>query len=131
MAKLGFGRKRNPYPRHPGYLVPVETEEVREELPLASESERIASLVRILGASVNVDILRVLMEARRREPDGGWLYLSEISEALGENPGTVGAAIQKLTPLLEEKRERGRRYFRSRVTDFEIHLSHFPQRTLL
>ncbi len=123
--------KRNPYPPHLGYLVPVETEEVREELDLASEPDRIASLVRILGASVNVEILRTLMEARRQDPDGGWLYLSEISEALGENPGTVGAAIQKLTPLLEEKREKGRRYFRSRVTDLEIHLCHYPQRTLL
>jgi hypothetical protein len=76
--------------------------------------------VRILGASVNAKIADVLVEARRKDPDGGWLFLSQIAVEVSEKPGTVGLAIQKLLPLLEEKREKGRRWFRSRYTDLRL-----------
>ena len=85
---------------------------------LSKEPDELAQLVRILGASVNVAILRELARARRRGE--GWMYLSEIAEALGEAPGTVSAAIQKLTPLVDEKREKGLRYFRSRITELRV-----------
>lgn len=101
------------------------------DLTLSDDSERIDQIVRILGASVNIDILRYLMEARRREGDEGWRYLSEIAEALDEAPGTVGAAVQKLHPLLEERREKGRRYFRSRVGDLRIHMEIQPRDDIL
>lgn len=85
---------------------------------LSREPEDLHRLVRILGASVNVAILRELAKARRR--GDGWMYLSEIAEAIGEAPGTVSIAIQKLMPLLEERREKGLRYFRSAVTELRI-----------
>lgn len=56
-------------------------------------------------------------------PDGpGWMYLSEVADAVGEAPGTVGSSLQKLLPLLEEQRVKGRRFFRSRVVRLEIHV---------
>jgi len=85
---------------------------------LRRDAVEIARIVRILDASVNIEILRTLAEARRRGE--GWMYLSQIAEKIGEAPGTVGGAIEKLTPLLEEKREKGLRYFRSVVTDVHI-----------
>ena len=78
------------------------------------------TVVRCLAASVNLRMMHVLMERRRSEPADGWLFLSEIAEALDEKPGTVGLAVQKLLPLLEEKREKGRRYFRSRYVGLEM-----------
>jgi DNA-binding transcriptional ArsR family regulator len=85
---------------------------------LREDPDELARLVRILDASVNVQILRVLAQARRR--GDGWLYLSQIAARIGEAPGTVGAAIQKLSPLVEEKREKGLRYFRAAVVDVTI-----------
>lgn len=86
---------------------------VREEVTL--KDPRLEQTVRILAASVNVRILHHLVEARRKEPEEGWRFLSEIAAALGEAPGTVSLAIQKLLPLLQEEREKGKRYFRARV----------------
>lgn len=85
---------------------------------LRRDAVELARIVRILDASVNVEILRTLTQARRRGE--GWLYLSQIAERIGEAPGTVGGAIEKLSPLLEEKREKGLRYFRAAVTDVRI-----------
>lgn len=85
---------------------------------LTRDPDEVEALVRMLGASVNVRILRELSRARRR--GDGWMYLSQIAAALGEAPGTVGVAIQKLTPLLEERRLKGLRYFRSRVVELRI-----------
>lgn len=93
--------------------------------------EQIERFVRILSASVNVAILRALMEERNRRNSEGWLFLSEIAERIQEKPGTVGMAIQKLMPLLEEKREKGKRYFRSRIRDFEVRVDHAPVDDLL
>lgn len=90
------------------------------DLTLSRDAGEIASLVRILGASVNVRILQTLMEERRG--GGGWLFLSEIAQRIGEKPGTVGLAIQKLLPLLEEKREKGRRYFRAQHRELVLRL---------
>lgn len=104
------------------------------ELHLVDDAERIQRLVRILGASVNVEILQLLVRARLHGDgrDGeGWLFLSEIADALDQTPGTVGAAIQKLMPLLEEDRERGRRYFRSRVGELVIRYTEHPAEGLL
>jgi DNA-binding transcriptional ArsR family regulator len=92
---------------------------------LRDEPDELARLVRILDASVNVEILRALAQARRR--GDGWLYLSQIAERIGQAPGTVGAAIEKLSPLLEEKRERGLRYFRTRFVDVTITLERPPR----
>lgn len=76
--------------------------------------------VRILGASVNAKIAEVLVEARKKDPASGWMFLSQIAADVNEKPGTVGLAIQKLLPLLEEKREKGRRWFRSNYTDLRL-----------
>lgn len=85
----------------------------REELSL--KDPRLEQTVRILAASVNTRILHHLVESRRKETAEGWRFLSEIAQAVGESPGTVSLAIQKLLPLLEERRHKGRRYFRARV----------------
>lgn len=86
---------------------------VREDLAL--KDPRFETTVRLLAASVNTRILHFLVEARRREPNAGWRFLSEIAQGVGESPGAVSPAIQKLLPLLEERREKGRRYFRARA----------------
>jgi hypothetical protein len=86
---------------------------VRDELRL--KDPRFEAYVRLLSASVNTRILGVLVDARSKEADKGWRFLSEIAAAVGEAPGTVSPAIQKLLPLLEERREKGRRYFRARA----------------
>ncbi len=89
----------------------------RRIVPLAEDPEGLHELVRVLAASVNVRIVGALARARRDNPIDGWMFLSEIAEAVGEKPGTVGIAVQKLLPILvEERRDKGRRYFRSRVT---------------
>jgi hypothetical protein len=85
---------------------------VREEIPL--KDPRLETHVRMLAASVNAKILHHLVEVRRRDTPEGWRFLSEVAEAVGESPGTVSLAIQKLLPLLEEKRSKGKRYFRAR-----------------
>lgn len=69
----------------------------------------------MLAASVNARLLHHLVEVRRKEPHGGWRFLSQIAQGVSESPGTVSLAIQKLLPLLEEKREKGKRYFRARA----------------
>ncbi|MBI4392605.1 MAG: hypothetical protein HY556_02250 [Euryarchaeota archaeon] len=88
------------------------------DLTLTKDPEEIERIVRLLAASVNVKILSVLNEERRKGE--GWLFLSEIADRTSEKPGTIGLAIQKLLPLLEERREKGRRYFRSRIKEFRI-----------
>lgn len=85
---------------------------------LVKDPGELEKLARMLAASVNVAILRELARARRRGE--GWMYLSEIAAALGESPGTVSSGIQKLTPLVEEKREKGLRYFRAKLTDLRF-----------
>ncbi|HLE47632.1 MAG TPA: hypothetical protein VI818_04990 [Candidatus Thermoplasmatota archaeon] len=74
---------------------------------------RFEEYVRVLAASVNTRIYHFLAEARKKEPAEGWRFLSEIAEGIAESPGAVSPAIQKLLPLLEEKRVKGRRYFRA------------------
>lgn len=85
---------------------------------LTKDAEALARLVRMLSASVNVAILRELARARRKGE--GWMYLSQIAEAIDEAPGTVSVAIQKMMPLLEEKREKGLRYFRAGLVDLRV-----------
>ena len=85
---------------------------------LTLEPEEVRRLVYALDASVNVDILRELAKARRRGE--GWLYLSQIAQRIGEAPGTVSIAIGKLAPFVEEKREKGLRYFRATVTEVTL-----------
>lgn len=94
---------------------------VREEIPL--KDHRFEATVRVLAASVNVKIFQFLVEARREEPHDGWRFLSEIALGVEEAPGTVGVAIQKLLPLVEERRHKGRRYFRARA---RLHLVSEP-----
>lgn len=98
---------------------------------LVRNPDQVERFVRILSASVNVAILRALLEERKNRTTDGWLFLSEIAERIEEKPGTVGMAIQKLMPLLEEKREKGKRYFRSRIRDFELRVDHAPVEDLL
>jgi DNA-binding transcriptional ArsR family regulator len=91
----------------------------KDEWLLSREPEEVARLVRMLGASVNVAILRELARARRKGE--GWMYLSEIAERIGEAPGTVSIAVQKMMPLLvEERREKGLRYFRATLTELRL-----------
>jgi len=85
----------------------------REEL--LPKDPRFETTVRMLAASVNAKILHHLVEARRKDLAEGWRFLSEIAVAVGEAPGTVSLAIQKLLPLLEERRLKGKRYFRARA----------------
>ncbi len=86
---------------------------------------RLESTVRMLAASVNARVLAYLAKERRNEPADGWRFLSQIAEALDEKPGTVGMAVQKLMPVLEERREKGRRYFRSQVRRLELRIDRF------
>lgn len=85
---------------------------------LTRDPDEFARAARALGASVNVAILRELAGARRK--GDGWMYLSQIAEALGESPGTVGAGVQKLAPFVEEKREKGLRWFRARFVELRL-----------
>lgn len=85
---------------------------------LTLEPEKVRRLVYALDASVNVDILRELARARRKGE--GWLYLSQIAQRIGEAPGTVAVAVSKLGPFVEEKREKGLRYFRATVTEVAL-----------
>lgn len=85
----------------------------REEIHL--RDRRLEEVVRILAASANARILHYLVEIRRKDTDGGWRFLSQIAEGVSESPGTVSQAIQKLLPLLEEKRAKGKRYFRAKT----------------
>lgn len=103
----------------------------RREVALADDPETLARLVRILGASVNVAILRALEAERKNKVTDGWLFLSEIAERLGESPGTVVQAVEKLMPFLEERRERGRRYFRTRVRELRLAFTLDPAESLL
>lgn len=89
------------------------------EVSLPRDTDEVEGLVRILAASVAVRILTLLIEERRRGGEG-WLFLSEIADRLEEKPGTIGQAIQKLLPLLEERRIKGRRFFRSRLSGLTI-----------
>lgn len=85
---------------------------------LTKEPEELARIVRMLSASVNVAILRELVRARRR--GDGWMYLSEIALAIDEAPGTVAHGLAKLAPILDEKREKGLRYFRADFGDVRL-----------
>lgn len=87
---------------------------------LSKDADGLARVLRLMSASVNVAILRELARARRK--GDGWMYLSEIAEAIGEAPGTVGAGLTKLAPILEEKREKGLRYFRAPFTEVRLEL---------
>lgn len=91
-----------------------------EKLALTKDADELGALARALGASVNAAILRELVRARRRGE--GWMYLTQIAGAIGESPGSVSAGVQKLTPLVEEKREKGLRYFRSKYVDVRVEL---------
>lgn len=97
-----------------------------KEYTLSDAPEEIARLVWILDASVNVRILRALMEERRKGE--GWLFLSEVAKRIGEKPGTVGLAIQKLLPLLEERYEKGKRWFRTPYRELTLTLEEEPRR---
>lgn len=94
----------------------------RREVTGFGDAPRLEALVRALAASVNVRLLAALAAERRRSGDDAWVFLSDAAERLGEAPGTVSAAVGKLqvAGLVDEKREKGRRYFRSRVSDVEI-----------
>lgn len=50
---------------------------VQEEVAL--RERRFEEFVRVLAASANTRILHWLVEARRKEPDAGWRFLSEIA----------------------------------------------------
>ncbi|MBI2078556.1 MAG: hypothetical protein HYT80_09360 [Euryarchaeota archaeon] len=82
---------------------------------VSPRDRRFEEYVRVLAASVNTRILQFLVEARKKDPAEGWRFLSEIAGGIAESPGAVSPAIQKLLPLLEERREKGRRYFRARA----------------
>lgn len=91
-----------------------------KEYTLSAHREDIEHLVRILDASVNVRILKALMEERRKGE--GWVFLSDIAKRIDEKPGTVGLAIQKLLPLLEERYEKGKRWFRTPYVELTLTL---------
>lgn len=96
-----------------------------KDVHLTADPEEVARLVRILDASVNVRILKVLMEERRKGE--GWLFLSDIAKRIDEKPGTVGLAIQKLLPLCEEKYDKGKRWFRTPYRELTITVEEAPK----
>lgn len=101
-------------------------------LALPEDADKVERLSRLLAQSVNARVLALLMERRARgtpedddveRPEGqGWMFLSEIAGEVGEAPGTVGSSLQKLLPLLEERRVKGRRFFRSSVLSLAIEI---------
>lgn len=93
----------------------------RVELTLGNDRAALERLVRILDASVALAALHALAEERKSARDEGWVFLSDLAKRLDQAPGTVSAAVQKMVPtLLEEKYERGRRFFRARVTSVKL-----------
>ena len=93
----------------------------RREFTLTRDPEALARLVRILDASVNVEVLSALVTARKETRTGGWVFLSDLAKRVGQAPGTVSVAVQRMVPqLVEEKYDRGRRYFRARVSGVSI-----------
>lgn len=111
---------------HERYYWPVRIRApVGKEYTISGDTQDVERLVRILDASVNVRILKALMEERRKGE--GWLFLSEIAKRIGEKPGTVGLAIQKLLPLLEEKYEKGKRWFRTPYRELTLTLDEAPK----
>lgn len=87
---------------------------------LADDPGEVERLARLLAAAGASRILAALVEARRGDPEGGWMFLSQIAAEVGEAPGSAALAVQKLLPFLEEDRRKGKRWFRSRVRRLEI-----------
>ena len=85
---------------------------------LSREPDEIARHTRLLSASIAARILKLLIDARTATD--GWLFLSEIAQRLDEKPGTVGLAIARLDPYVEERREKGKRFFRARVREITL-----------
>ena len=85
---------------------------------LTLEPEEMGRLVHALSASVNVRILSELAKARRK--GDGWMYLSQIAGKVGEHAGTVSGGLGKLAPFIEERREKGLRYFRATLTELTL-----------
>lgn len=99
----------------------------RRELTLARDAASIERIIRVLGRSVNVAILSELLAARRDRESGGWVGLSDLAKRVDEAPGTVSVAVQRLLPMLvEEKYEKGRRYFRARMTGLSLVVEDAP-----
>ena len=108
------------------YMAQPIPDVVGKDYALTADPDEVAHIVRILDASVNVRILKTLMEERRKGE--GWLFLSEIAKRIDEKPGTVGLAIQKLLPLLEERYDKGKRWFRTPYTELTLSLEEEPKR---
>lgn len=104
----------------------------KRTLRMPEDAGEIERLCRLLSQSGNARVLAALMERREEgdpedddleRPDGdGWMFLTEIAKVLDEAPGTVGSSVQKLAPLIEERRVKGRRFVRSRVKELAIEI---------
>jgi len=93
-----------------------------ETASISTDAARVEAIVRALAASVNVRLLGLLAAARRASGEDAWVHLSQAAVDLGEAPGTIAAAVGRLllAGLVDEKREKGKRYFRARVTDVSV-----------
>lgn len=87
---------------------------------LSKDPEAVARTSRMLAGSTGIAILRELAKARRK--GDGWMYLSQIATAIGETPGTVAHGLSKVAPMLEERREKGLRYFRATFVDIKLEI---------
>ncbi|MGQ0535802.1 MAG: hypothetical protein ACT4PT_07000 [Methanobacteriota archaeon] len=87
---------------------------------LSKDVKELERLIELLASSISLRVLLCLAEERRRGE--GWLFLSEIAARIGEKTGTVGAAVARVAPFLEERRDKGRRYFRTKVRDVVLEI---------
>ena len=85
---------------------------------LSVESDDVERIARALSSSASIAVLRELVRARRK--GDGWLYLSQLAEKVGSSAGTTSVALLRLTDLVEEKREHGQRFVRSRFFDVVV-----------
>ena len=96
-----------------------------ETASISDDAERVEAIVRALAASINVRLIGLLAAERRSTGDDAWVHLSQAAVDLDEAPGTIAAAVGRLmlAGLVDEKRAKGKRYFRARVTDVSVTLS--------
>ncbi|HVM45508.1 MAG TPA: helix-turn-helix domain-containing protein, partial [Candidatus Thermoplasmatota archaeon] len=97
-----------------------------ERWSLSKDADGLARMTRMLSTGVSIAVLGELVRARRKGE--GWMYLTQLAKAIGETPGSVSHGLAKLAPLVEERREKGLRWFRVDLTDVSLELERPPTR---
>ena len=80
----------------------------RREFTLTRDPEALARLVRILDASVNVEVLSALVTARKETRTGGWVFLSDLAKRVGQAPVTSPRRPCRPRAWTRAARSRGR-----------------------